>query len=155
MIWSDTFSKYLFLCLWHSSKGYYGCFLLILPFSPGQSLLSVSNDLNTLRAAEKQLCSFTHYRLRSWTWNFSFFIKEILLFFSFVSKKVTNLPTTHSQSCTYIRELYTPLCVPPLPAFHIIWLLMLRSQNQSLCVQRGCSLVLLADQVVLNLEGSF
>lgn len=113
MIWSDTFSKYLFLCLWHSSKGYYSVpcsFRHFPPASPSSLLAMTSTHWGQERSNCVASC-ITGLDLEHEIFLSS--SKKHFCSFPSSAKKVTSPPTTHSQSCTYIRELYTSLCLPP------------------------------------------
>lgn len=145
MIWSDTFSKYHFLCLWHSSKGYYSDPCSLRHFLPASSssLLAVTS---THWGQERRNCvasCITDFDLEH---EISLSSTKKHFCFFFLHQQKSHQPPHNTLTKLYIQTRTVHSSVhSPLPAFHVIWLLMLKSQNQSSCIQSGCSLVLLTD----------
>lgn len=119
MIWSDTFSKYHFLCLWHSSKGYYSVpcsFRHFLPASPSSPLAVTSTHWGQERSNCVASCitdlDLEHEISLSST-------KKTLLFFSFISKK-SHQPPHNTLTKLYIQTgtVYSSVC-SPLSASHV------------------------------------
>lgn len=155
MISSDTFSKYLFLCLWHSSKGYYGVpcsFRHFLPASPS-SLLAMTS---THWGQERSNCVASRITDLDLEHEISLSLskKYFCSFLSSAKKSPTSPPHTHKV--VHTNENCPLLCAsPPRPRFSHYMASNAQISKSITLYSKWMYLVLLADQVVLNLEGSF
>lgn len=117
MIWSDTFSKYHFLCLWHSSKGYYSdpcSFRHFLPASSSSLLAVTSTHWGQERCNCVASC-ITDLDLEHEI-SFSSTKKHFCFFFPSSAKK-SPTSTQHTHKVVHTVENCLLLCAFPPTSF--------------------------------------